>query len=173
MATWRKVKRRNMGPFSRPVQADTAGLVLMIVVTWLLDMPSVMRRSRNMKPNCCRHGYSESCKGIVGRAVEHEELSIVFKQTAAASFTYIGQAGGDAHQPRPAAIGGNKVGAQIALILAIVVAPPALGQRLRCGCVDLLLHHPVLKEYMHTHTQSMLITRNEGIVLCARLLNTL
>lgn len=62
MATWRNVKRRNMGPLSRPVQADTAGLVLIMVVTWLLDMPSVMSRSRNMKPNCCRHGYSESCK---------------------------------------------------------------------------------------------------------------
>lgn len=76
----------------------------------------------------------------------------MFKQTAAASFTYIGQAGGDAHQPRPAAVGGNKVGAQIALVLAIVVATPTLGQRLRCGCVDLLLHYPVLKENTDTRT---------------------
>lgn len=54
--------------------------------------------------------------------------------------TYIGQAGGDAHQPRPAPIGSNKISAQIALILPVIIATPALVQRLRGGCIDLLFH---------------------------------
>jgi len=56
MATWRKVNLRNIGPLSRPVQADTAGFALMMAVIWELDMPRSDRRSLNRKPNCCRQG---------------------------------------------------------------------------------------------------------------------
>lgn len=60
MATCRKVKRRNMGPLRRPVQADTAGFVLIMAVISELDIPRSASRSRKRKPNCCRQGYMES-----------------------------------------------------------------------------------------------------------------
>lgn len=56
MATCRNENRRNMGPFKRPVQADIAGWVLMIVVICELVMPSSVSLSRNIKPNCCSDG---------------------------------------------------------------------------------------------------------------------
>lgn len=55
-ATWRNVNARNLGPLNKPEHDDIAEFTLKSVVISVFVNPKYNKRSRNIRPNCCRTG---------------------------------------------------------------------------------------------------------------------